>query len=218
MEKSRPKIILSAAISIDGKIATKTGESKLSSKKDLIRLHKVRSSVDAILVGKNTVLRDNPLLTVRLVNGKNPIRIILDSTGTIPVNSKILKTANKIPTIIVISKNIPKKNLVKLKKFPVEIIFAGKKTIQLKNLLNKLSRKKIKNILVEGGGTVNWQFVKDNLFDEIILTVTPHLIGSIDAINLIEGLGFEKLSKSPKLRLKSVRRLENDLVIHYIKM
>ena len=83
MEKSRPYVILSAAISIDGKIATRLGDSKLSSKKDRIRLHKLRSKVDAILVGKNTVHRDDPLLTVRYAKGKNPTRIILDSQGRI---------------------------------------------------------------------------------------------------------------------------------------
>ena len=81
MEKSRPRVILSGAISVDGKIATSKNDSKLSSQKDIQRLHKLRSSVDAILIGKNTVSRDNPLLTVRHVKGKNPIRIILDSKG-----------------------------------------------------------------------------------------------------------------------------------------
>ncbi|MEK0336502.1 MAG: dihydrofolate reductase family protein, partial [Nitrosopumilus sp.] len=90
MEKSKPYVILSAATSIDGKIATRTGDSKLSSKQDSVRLHKLRSKVDAILVGKNTVFRDNPLLTVRYTKGKNPIRIVLDSKGTISKKSKIL--------------------------------------------------------------------------------------------------------------------------------
>lgn len=218
MEKSRPKIILSAAVSIDGKIATKNGESKLSSKQDLIRLHKLRSKVDAILVGKNTVIRDNPLLTVRLVKGKNPTRIILDSNGNIPENSKILKTAYQIPTIIAVSKNIPQKNLEKLEKFPIKIIFTGTKTIQLKNLLRQLSQQKIQRVLVEGGGTVNWQFIKEGLFDEMFLTITPHIIGGHKSINLIEGLGFQRISKSPKLQLKSVRRLKNDIVLNYVKM
>lgn len=218
MEKSRPKIILSAAVSVDGKIATKNGESKLSSKQDLVRLHKLRSKVDAIIVGKNTVIRDNPLLTVRFVKGKNPTRIILDSNGSIPENSKILKTAHQVPTIIAVSKNIPRKNLTKLEKFPIKIISTRTKTIQLKNLLRQLSQQKIRRILVEGGGTVNWQFIKEGLFDEIFLTITPHIIGSHESINLIEGLGFQRISKSPKLRLKSVRRLKNDIVLNYVKM
>ncbi|MFB5604846.1 MAG: RibD family protein, partial [Nitrosarchaeum sp.] len=155
MEKYRPRIILSAAISIDGKISTRLGDSKLSSKKDIIRLHKLRSKVDAILVGKNTVNRDNPLLTVRYTKGKNPIRIILDSQGTISVNSKILQTCDKVPTIIVVSKKINKSNLLKLKKFPVEIIITGKNSVNLKSLMNNLCKRKINTLLVEGGGTVN---------------------------------------------------------------
>lgn len=218
MEKSRPKIILSAAVSIDGKIATKNGESKLSSKQDLIRLHKLRSKVDAIVIGKNTAIRDNPLLTVRFVKGKNPTRIVLDSNGMLPENSKILKTSHHVPTIIAVSKNIPRKNLAKLERFPIKIISAGTKTIRLKNLLKQLSKQKIQSILVEGGGTVNWQFIKEGLFDEILLTITPCLIGGNKSINLIEGLGFQNISKSPKLRLKSVHRLKNDIVLNYVKM
>ena len=132
MAKFNPHVILSAAISIDGKISTRVGDSKLSSKEDSVRLHKLRSKVDAILIGKNTLLQDNPLLTVRYTKGKNPIRIILDSKGTIPINSKIIKTSNEIPTIIVVSKKISKTNLLKLQKLPIEIIVAGKNSINLK--------------------------------------------------------------------------------------
>jgi len=218
MEKSRPYVILSAAISIDGKIATKTGDSKFSSKQDSIRLHKLRSKVDAILVGKNTVAVDDPLLTVRHTKGKNPIRIILDSKGTLSEKSKILQTSNKIKTIIVISKKITKQNYNKLNKFPVELIVTGENSVNIKSLLRKLSAKKIKTILVEGGGTINWEFIKQNIFDELIVTLSPFLIGGNNAISLVEGQGFDKISKSPNLRLKSVKRLKNHLVLHYVKV
>jgi 2,5-diamino-6-(ribosylamino)-4(3H)-pyrimidinone 5'-phosphate reductase len=218
MEKSRPRVILSGAISIDGKIATSKNDSKLSSQKDIQRLHKLRSSVDAILIGKNTVSRDNPLLTVRYVKGKNPIRIILDSKGTISKKSKIIESSNTIPTIIAVSKKISKKNLEQLEKFPVEIIIAGNDSVNLKLLLKKLAKKKIKTILVEGGGTVNWEFVKHELFDEMILTLSPFLIGGNDSISYLRGIGFSKISNSPHLRLKSVKRLKNHLVLHYVKL
>jgi 2,5-diamino-6-(ribosylamino)-4(3H)-pyrimidinone 5'-phosphate reductase len=168
MEKFNSKIILSAAISIDGKIATSSGDSKLSSKKDLIRLHKLRSEVDAILVGKNTVNNDDPLLTVRYNKGKNPVRIILDSGGTISNKSKILKTSNRVKTIIVVSKKITKKNLQKLKISSAEIMITGENQVNIKSLLKKLGKRKIKTILLEGGGTVNWEFVKNNLVDEFL--------------------------------------------------
>lgn len=218
MEKSRPHVILSAAISIDGKIATRLGDSKLSSKKDKIRLHRLRSKVDAILVGKNTIHRDDPLLTVRYVKGKNPTRIILDSQGTISVNSKILQTCNKVPTIIAVSKRISKVNLQKLKKFPVEIIMTGENSVNIKSLMNNLSKRKINTVLVEGGGTVNWQFIQNNLFDEILITITPFIIGGIDAITFVQGRGFDKIIKSPRLRLNTIKRLENYLVLHYTKV
>jgi len=218
MEKSRPHVILSAAISIDGKIATRLGDSKLSSKKDKIRLHRLRSKVDAILVGKNTIHRDDPLLTVRYVKGKNPTRIILDSQGTISVNSKILQTCNKVPTIIAVSKRISKVNLQKLKRFPVEIIMTGENSVNIKSLMNNLSKRKINTVLVEGGGTVNWQFIQNNLFDEILITITPVIIGGIDAITFVQGRGFDKIIKSPRLRLNTIKRLENYLVLHYTKV
>mgnify|MGYP004000688979 FL=1 len=218
MEKSRPYVIISAAISVDGKIATKTGDSKLSSKQDSIRLHKLRSKVDAILVGKNTVLVDNPLLTVRHTIGKNPTRIILDSKGILSNKSKILQTSDKVKTIIVVSKQISKLNLEKLNKFPVEIIIAGKNSINIKLLLKKLLEKKIKTILVEGGGTINWEFVKHNIFDELIITISPFVIGGNNAVSLVEGEGFRKISKSPNLRLKSTKRLKNHFVLHYTKV
>ena len=218
MEKSNMHVILSAAISIDGKISTRSNDSKLSLTEDSIRLHKLRSSVDAILIGKNTLLRDDPLLTVRHTKGKNPTRIILDSKGTISKNSKIIKTSDKIPTIIAVSKKISKTNLLKLKKFPVEIIISGETSINLKSLMKKLSTKKIETLLVEGGGTVNWEFIKNNIFDELIITLSPYLIGGNNATSLVEGVGFAKIVNSPNLKLKSVKRLKNHLVINYIKV
>ena len=218
MEKYNPYVILSAAISIDGKISTRTKDSKLSSKEDSIRLHKLRSKVDAILIGKNTLLHDDPLLTVRHTKGKNPIRIILDSRGTISMNSKIIKTINTIPTIIAVSKQISKVNLLKLRKLPIEIIIVGENSVNLKLLMKKLSSQNIKTILVEGGGTVNWEFIKNDLFNELIVTLSPYLIGGNDAISFVEGKGFSKITNSPNLKLKSIKRLKNYLVINYIKV
>ena len=218
MEKSNMHIILSAAISIDGKISTRSNDSKLSSQEDSTRLHKLRSKVDAILIGKNTLLQDDPLLTVRHTKGKNPTRIILDSKGTISKNSKIIKTSDKIPTIIAVSKKISRVNLSKLKKLPVEIIISGENSVNLKLLMKKLSTKKIETILVEGGGTVNWEFIKNDIFDELIITLSPYLIGGNNATSLVEGKGFAKIVNSPNLKLKSVKRLKNHLVINYIKV
>ena len=215
MVKSRPKIILSAAMTLDGKIASKTGDSKLSSKKDKMRVHKLRSKVDAILVGSNTVKRDNPILTVRYTKGKNPIRIILDSKANIELNSKIIKTCKKFPTIIAISKKASKKNISRLERYPLEILNSGQTKVNIKNLLRILSKKKIKTLLVEGGGTVNWEFIKQGMVDEMIITITPFLIGGKKAITLVDGEGFSFINQAKKLKLKKTHVIGNEIVLNY---
>ena len=215
MESFRPRVIFSAAITLDGKLASRNGDSKLSSKIDKIRVHKLRSEVDAILIGKNTVKIDDPLLSVHNIKKKNPIRIILDSNATISTSSRILKTCSKIPTVIVVTKKAQKKNLQKLEKFPVQIVVCGNNTVSIKKLLVTLKKKGIKNILVEGGGTTNWAFVKENLVDEAIITITPYLVGGIAATTLVDGDGFSTITKSIRLKLKNVKKMKNEVVLHY---
>ncbi|HWP78896.1 MAG TPA: 2,5-diamino-6-(ribosylamino)-4(3H)-pyrimidinone 5'-phosphate reductase [Candidatus Nitrosotenuis sp.] len=215
MASSRPRVILSAAVSLDGKIATKTGDSAISSRQDKIRVHKLRARSDAILVGKNTVKNDDPLLTVRYAKGKNPTRIVLDSRAEIPTNSKIIKTSHQIPTIIAVSKKAPKKNLARIAKYPVRIISAGAKRVDLKKLLTILHKEKIKTILLEGGGTTNWDFVNNKLVDEIIVTISPCLVGGKAAVTLVEGDGFAKISKSLRLKLAKISRQNDEVVLHY---
>ena len=215
MGRFRPHVIFSAAITLDGKLATRTGDSKLSSKVGKNRVHKLRSKVDAILIGKNTAKLDDPLLSVHHAKKKNPIRIILDSNATISSSSRILKTCSKIPTIIAVSKKAQKKNLQKLEKFPVQVIVSGKYRVNIKKLLTTLRKQGIKNILVEGGGTVNWAFVKENLVDEAIITITPYLVGGMTATTLVDGDGFSTIAKSIRLKLKSVSKMKNEVILHY---
>ena len=215
MESFRPYVIFSAAITLDGKLATRTGDSKLSSKADKNRIHKLRSKVDAILIGKNTAKLDDPILSSHNTKKKNPIRIILDSNATIRTNSKILKTCSKIPTIIAVSKKARKKDLQKLEKFSVQVIVCGDYRVNIKKLLGILKKKGIKNILVEGGGTTNWAFVKENLVDEAIITITPYLVGGMTATTLVDGDGFSTITKSIRLKLKNVTKMKNEVILHY---
>jgi len=215
MGKSRPTIILSAAMSLDGKIATITGDSEFSTKQDKIRVHKLRTRVDAILVGINTVKRDDPLLTVRHVKGRNPIRVILDSRASISSKSRIVKTCKKIPTIIAISKKASKKNLTRLQSHPLEIIVLGKNHVNIKKLLNSLFRKKIKKILLEGGGNINWEFIRQGLVDEVIIAITPYIVGGKNAISLVDGKGFSTIAISPRIKLKKITQNRNELVLQY---
>src|SRR5207253_4658501 len=97
--KSRPYVILNAAMSLDGKIATYTGDSRMSSPSDLRRVHRLRASVDGIMVGMRTLLKDDPKLTVRLAEGRKPHRIIVDSTAQTPLTAYVVRTAKETPTI-----------------------------------------------------------------------------------------------------------------------
>ena len=215
MANSKPKVTLSAAITLDGKIGQKNKQIVLSSKADKIRVHKLRSKSDAILVGKNTVEQDDPLLTVRYVKGKNPIRIILDSHGTIKNNSRIIKTCKSIPTIIVTSEIISKSNLNRLQKLPIDVIVCGKKQVNITSLLSILSKKGIKTILLEGGGTLNRSFLKKNLIDEMIIALTPYVLGSKNTVSLFEGLSFPSLKIKFPLKLKNVQKNGNEIILNY---
>ena len=215
MVDSKPKITLSAAITLDGKIGLKNKHIVLSSKSDKIRVHKLRSKSDAILVGKNTVQQDDPLLTVRYVKGKNPIRIILDSNGTIKNDSRIIKTSKQIPTIIIVSEIITKSNLNRLQKLPIDVIVCGKNQVNIVKLLSILSKKGIKTILLEGGGTLNRSFLKKNLIDEMIIALTPYVLGSENTINLFEGLSFSSFKMKLPLKLKNIQKSGNEIILNY---
>ena len=215
MANSKPKVTLSAAISIDGKIGQKNKQIVLSSKADTIRVHKLRSKSDAILVGKNTVQQDDPLLTVRFTKGKNPTRIILDSHGTIKNDSKIIKTCKRVPTMIVVSELVSKSNLNRLQKLPIDVIICGKTQVNITKLLSILSKKGIKTVLLEGGGTLNRSFLKKNLIDEMVIALTPYVLGSENTVSLFEGISFPSLKMKLPLKLKNVQKSGNEIILNY---
>lgn len=215
MGGSRPRVILCAAVSADGRMATASGDSRLSSREDIARVHRLRARADAILVGRNTAMADDPLLTVRLARGKNPTRVILDSAASLPETLRIFRTARCVRTIIAVSANAPEERLARLGRLPVEVAVAGRSRVSIRQLLKILARKGIGTVLVEGGGTVNWSFVKDGLFDELYLTVSPYLVGGTGAPPLVAGDGFKTVGGSCRLALVSSRRLKDHIVLHY---
>ena len=214
MENCKSMIMLSAAMTLDGKIGQRNKKVVLSSKSDKIRVHKLRSKFDAILIGKNTVEQDDPLLTVRHVKGKNPIRIILDSHGTIKNTSKIIKTAKNIPTIIVTSQLVSKRNFSRLKNLPLDVIVCGKNQVDIRKLVPILCKKGIKKILLEGGGTLNLSFLKNNLINEIIVTITPFVLGSENSVNLFEGISNSSKNLS-SFKLKGIHKNSNEIILNY---
>lgn len=214
------KVIINSAMTLDGKISSYTGNSCISSKKDLVRVHKLRSKVDAIVVGINTVLIDNPMLTVRFIRNNNrscPTRIIIDSYGRIPLDSKILKTAATIKTIIVVTKQASKDTIEKIKKLGAHVIIIGSKLINLKKLFNILYRMGYRKILIEGGGELNWSCLHDGIVNELIITIAPIVLGGRNAITLVEGRGYSTISQGIKLKLTKIiqNKNDNEITLYY---
>lgn len=214
------QIIVNSAMTVDGKIATHQGDSAISSKDDLIRVHKLRDSVDGIIVGISTVLADDPRLTIRL-GRKRPkerhlTRIIIDSTGRIPIDSQILRTASKIKTIVAVTKLAHMNVIRKIKKTGTIVIIAGTHTVDLKKVVWTVQRMGIKKILVEGGGEINWSLFRLGIVNELIVTMAPRIVGGRRAITLVEGEGFSRVSQGIKLQLKKVRiQNSGEVVLHY---
>jgi len=214
------QIIVNSAMTVDGKIATQQGDSAISSKDDLIRVHKLRRSVDGIIVGISTVLADNPRLTIRLgrkrPKEKHLTRIIIDSMGRIPIDSHILCTATKIKTIVVVTKLAHLNVIQNIKKTGAIVIVAGTHTVDLKKVLWTVQRMGIKKILVEGGGEIIWSFLRLGIVNELIVTIAPRIVGGRQATTLVEGEGYSRVSQGIKLQLKKVRmQNRGELVLYY---
>ena len=214
------QVIVNSAMTVDGKIATHQGDSAISSKDDLIRVHKLRDSVDGIIVGISTVLADNPRLTIRLgrkqPKEKHLTRIIIDSMGRIPLDSQILRTASKIRTIVAVTKLAHMNVRRKIKKTGAIVIVAGTNTVDLKRVLWTIQKMGIKKILVEGGGEINWSLFSLGIVNELIVTIAPKIVGGRQATTLVEGEGYSSVSQGLKLQLKKVRMQNSgELVLHY---
>lgn len=220
------KVTINGAMTVDGKIATTSGDSKISSREDLLRVHKLRASVDAIVVGISTILGDDPRLTVRLVKGKNPARVIVDSRGRIPIDSQIMHTAPKIRTIVAVTDQAPEEKIRTLEDLGAQVLLIseGKKGqsaavphgVNLKKLFRRLEKMGLRRILVEGGGELNWSLLRLGLVDELIVTIAPKIAGGRLATTLVEGDGFDEIAQGISLQLKRMEQKNaGELVLYY---
>ena len=211
----KPYVILNAAMTLDGKIATKTGSSEISGKEDLVRVHKLRKEVDAIMVGINTLLADDPRLTVHKIEAKvedNPIRIVVDSKARTPLNFRILN--EDAPTIIATTENADPKKVESLDK-KATVLKCGEDRVNLKSLMKELSRMGIKTMMLEGGSTLNYSMLENGLVDEVRVCVAPMIAGGIHAKTLVDGEGVDKMSDAVKLKFKKSYDLGEDLILEY---
>lgn len=210
----KPFVLLNSAMTVDGKIATENSSMKISGEQDLIRVHELRKKYDAIMVGINTVIVDNPKLTIHKIKTPkkdNPIRIIIDSKGRTPSDALVLN--NDAKTIIIVSKKAPKKNLEKLEK-KCDILVCGNEQVNLKEAMRKLYLKGIHSILLEGGSTLNFSMFKEGLIDEVSICIGSKILGGSTSKTFVDGEGFEP-ENCVKLELKNIEKIDNDVVLSY---
>ncbi len=209
----KPYVILNAAMTLDGKISSKNGDSKISCEEDLDRTHRLRAEVDGVMVGIGTVIQDNPSLTVRRISGKNPVRIVIDSKGRVASNANVLDDA--APTILAVSESAEKDTVARLLSLGAEVIVAGRNRVDLKKLVEELVDHGLNKILLEGGSTLNWSMLSQGLVDEIRVAISPKIIGGTDARTLVEGTGTGKISKGIDLEFEKSEKVGKNLLLIY---
>ncbi|KEK26047.1 bifunctional diaminohydroxyphosphoribosylaminopyrimidine deaminase/5-amino-6-(5-phosphoribosylamino)uracil reductase RibD [Bacillus gaemokensis] len=214
MKTKQPFVTIKTAMSLDGKIATTAGESKwITGEKARADVHQSRHTHDAILVGVNTVVTDNPHLTTRLPNGgENPIRIILDTHLRTPLSSHVL-TDGMAPTWIVVGKDVEKEKIKVYESQNVSVLQMQTSQIEICDLLSLLGEKQILSLFVEGGQSVHASFLEARCFNEIVTYISPKLIGGKDAPTLFGGTGFIKLQDALSLQIQEMKQIGDDIKI-----
>ena len=212
--RKMPFVTLKFASSLDGKIKTVGGESQwISGAESRKFTHRLRDIHDAILVGIGTVLADNPSLTTRLIAGKNPIRIIVDSRARTPLNANVV-TDKSARTIIAVTKNAPSDKISALKACGVEIITAGDgERVDLKILMEQLAAREITSVLIEGGGEIHFSMLKAGLVDKIFAFIAPKILGGDGKLTAVTGFGFEKLAEAVKIKEFNAEKLGEDILL-----
>jgi diaminohydroxyphosphoribosylaminopyrimidine deaminase/5-amino-6-(5-phosphoribosylamino)uracil reductase len=212
----KPFVIMKAGISIDGKIATSSGESKwITSERSRLHSHELRNRMSGIMVGINTVLSDDPSLTYRGEHkGKDPLRIIIDSTLKVPFESKVIKYNNN-NTIVACVENTDLIKKEKLEKMGVKIIETKSKKgkVDLQEVVEKLGKEKIDSILLEGGGTLNFSALKEGIVDKVRFYIAPKIIGGENSKNSVSGQGFYNLDDCVNLKDMSYEQMGNEIVV-----
>jgi len=208
-------VVLKVAQSLDGKIALSNGESKwITSEASRMEGHKLRAEFDAILVGRNTIEKDNPLLTVRNVSGRNPYRIVLDTNLSLPIKRNVFKDEHRNKTIVCCSEKSAQSQIAKkliksgIKTLPVKT--DKTRRIDLKDCLKKISEQiQIASILVEGGAEIHSSFIRQNLVDELHIFIAPKILGK--GISAFDGFELKKLKDARRFEIKEIKRVGEDL-------
>lgn len=216
IEHKKPFIVLKAAMTLDGKIATATGQSKwITNETSRAYGYKLRDIYDGIMVGINTVIEDNPMLTARVDGGKNPIRIVVDSSLRIDINANVVQDKSA-KTIVATTDKADKDKILKLQAQDVDVIVVDKDEndkVDIEKLLDILGQKNICSILVEGGATLSGSFVAKKLVDKVYFFIAPKIVGGKEAKTPVAGTGILNLQEALALKDIQIEKLEEDILI-----
>ena len=216
IEHKKPFVVLKAAMTLDGKIATATGQSKwITNETSRAYGYKLRDIYDGIMVGINTVIEDNPMLTARVDGGKNPIRIVVDSSLKIDINANVVQDKSA-KTIIATTDKADKDKILKLQAQNVDVIVVDKDEndkVDIEKLLDILGQQNICSILVEGGATLSGSFVAKKLVDKVDFFIAPKIVGGKEAKTPVAGTGILNLQEALALKDIQIEKLEEDILI-----
>ncbi|MEJ5306340.1 MAG: bifunctional diaminohydroxyphosphoribosylaminopyrimidine deaminase/5-amino-6-(5-phosphoribosylamino)uracil reductase RibD [Ignavibacteria bacterium] len=212
-QKKNSYVVLKYAMTLDGKIATSTGDSKwISSDKSREWVHKFRTNFDGILVGVKTIIKDNPELSSH-GKGKNPVRVILDPDLEIPLNSRVIQ--DEFATVIIYSNKDKKQKIEQIQKHKKYLLYINSKKglIDFKKIIEELKRISIYSVLIEGGGLTAWTALSSGVVDEIVSFVSPKIIGGVKAISPVEGEGINKISRAIRTKIIHFEKSGEDILI-----
>ena len=216
IEHKKPFVVLKAAMTLDGKIATATGQSKwITNETSRAYGYKLRDIYDGIMVGINTVIEDNPMLTARVDGGKNPIRIVVDSSLKIDINANVVQDKSA-KTIVATTDKADKDKILKLQAQDVDVIVVDKDEndkVDIEKLLDILGQQNICSILVEGGATLSGSFVAKKLVDKVYFFIAPKIVGGKEAKTPVAGTGILNLQEALALKDIQIEKLEEDILI-----
>jgi diaminohydroxyphosphoribosylaminopyrimidine deaminase/5-amino-6-(5-phosphoribosylamino)uracil reductase len=222
VKTKRPYVILKAGMTLDGQIATSSGEAKwITSKSSRREAHQLRSAVDAVLVGVGTVLSDDPSLTARVGPSlnrfakKQPLRVVVDTRLRTPLNAKILRRADGARTLIATTDAAPTARRRALQRHGVEVVTVPRLDgrVSLPALVRELGKRGVASLLVEGGAEINAAMLKAKVVQQVRLYMAPSLLGGIDAKGIIGGRSPGRLAAALKLKHVRTRSLGGDIVV-----
>ena len=221
----KPYVILNSAMTLDGKIATRTGSSKISGKEDLERVHEIRKDCDGIMVGIGTILADDPRLTVHKILGRkedNPIRVAVDNNARTPLDFRVLNDDEE--TIIAVSNLCDETNpnsnsdaVLRAKELSkkCDVFYSSKDSVDLVEFMEYLYSKGIKTLMLEGGSTLNFSMLKLGLIDEIKVCIAPMVVGGEKSKTFFDGSGFDFMEDAVKLDLINYYSCGKDFIMEY---